>query len=330
MNNLFRAEPVSAVSEFSLPGKIVWCGSMAQDETGKCHLFYSYWDESRGFDQAWATDSRIAYASADNPAGPYKPEKTILPNPRGDDAWDRDVAHNPTVLYWRNKFYLYYMGNFGNGEYWDHRNHQNIGVASASSPTGEWKTGKPLLESPGAVMFSNPTVCRCPDGRFMMIYKWVLDQGAPPFYGPVRHGVAVADHPEGPFQIINDNIFAAPGAAFPCEDPFLFVVNDTYYCILKDNATYFSPLLRALVMFESSDGVVWRNLGAVLSRDVAFENRGVQEIFRLERPQVSFCNDGRIRLFCALKPSENAAHAYSANISVSPFIFEKEGPIRTA
>ncbi len=48
------------------------------------------------------------------------------------EFWDADVTHNPNVLFHDGKYYLFYMGQFGDGKnYPMHRNHQRIGVAVA-------------------------------------------------------------------------------------------------------------------------------------------------------------------------------------------------------
>ena len=316
----FNVDVVARDAIFSLPGKIVWCGSMIQDPGGKCHLFFSCWDEGQGF-EAWCTHSLIGYATAVSPEGPYRFVRMILPSKNGKLSWNRDVAHNPTVLCWNNRYYLYYMGNYGNGEFWNHRNHQNIGVATAATPDGEWHCSKPLLASPDAVMFSNPTVCRSLDEKFMMIYKWVAKQRSPPFYGPVRHGAAMADDPAGPFTIVNEDLFRVPGVDFPGEDPFLFTRDGRYYCLLKDNGRNFSRLSKGLILFCSTDGINWKNQGPVLSRTLRFSDESTKKIFRLERPQLSFCNNGEIRLFCAAKPSAKADNAYLLNIKISHSLF---------
>jgi len=314
MNNTLRTATADKIRILSLPDQIVWCGSIVEDENGVSHLFFSHWDARHGF-EAWCTRSRIGYARADSPDGPFQFEKTILPDSRGP-AWQRDVAHNPTAFFHDGRFYLYFMGNYGDGEFWTHRNHQNIGVASAADPRGEWKISGPLLSDDQAVLFSNPTVCRRPDGKFLMIYKWVAKQRPAPFYGPVRHGVAMADWPEGPFSIIARDLFQISGIDFPGEDPFLFYRDGSYFCILKDNGQNYSTLSRGLIRFRSPDGIHWTDPEGVLSRRLIFDDGSKRRIYRLERPQLLFRHNGEVRLLCAAKPSKNSDHTFLVSFDI--------------
>ena len=212
----------------------------------------------------------------------------------------------------------YYMGNFSDsGDWWDHRNHQQAGVAWSRKPEGPFhRLKKPVIRQKDAVMISNPSVCRLPDGRFLMIYKWVAQENPAPFYGPVCHGAAFADNPLGPFIPVRRKLFTVDGCDFPGEDPFVFTVNGRLFCILKDNGRNYSGLLKALLLFESQDGLTWEKAGIALSRNIPCENGHKKRFFRLERPQLAFCKD-QIRLFCAVKPSEKNDEAFSINIPIT-------------
>ena len=174
-------QPVPPAAVFSEPGFDVWCGTAIRGEDGKCHLFYSRWPRELTH-QAWVTSSEIAHAIADNPFGPYKPAGVILPA-RGREFWDGSCTHNPTVLHCGGKYYLYYMGDTGDGVVqhplnYIHRNNQRIGVTVADKPEGPWRRfDKPLIDvsadphAPDALMVSNPAVCQRPDGTFLMVCK---------------------------------------------------------------------------------------------------------------------------------------------------------------
>lgn len=83
---------------------------------------------------------------SDSPYGGFKYCGIAL---EGRSGWDRDSIHNPAVIKHNGKYYMYYMGNCGNGEFWDHRNHQRIGVAVANDPLGSFeKSGKPIMVNP--------------------------------------------------------------------------------------------------------------------------------------------------------------------------------------
>lgn len=69
--------PVPLTSPFSMKGYHVWCPTMARTSDGRCHLLFSRWPFETGH-HAWATDSEIAYATAEHPLGPYTFQKVIL------------------------------------------------------------------------------------------------------------------------------------------------------------------------------------------------------------------------------------------------------------
>jgi len=79
--------------------------------------------------------SEVAVVVANEPNRPFKQVKVVLPT-RKKKYWDADVTHNRRVYNFGKKYYLYYMGNYGIGEWWNHRNHQRIGVAVARNPLG--------------------------------------------------------------------------------------------------------------------------------------------------------------------------------------------------
>ena len=130
-----RVQPLPAANRFSLPDHFVWCGAPVKGPDGKYHLFYSRWPVKAAFAPGWAIHSEIAYAVADRPGGPYRHVNVALPkrgiNPAtGKKYWDADVTHNSNAFHHAGKYYLYYMGNHGDGKsYPMHRNHQRIGVA---------------------------------------------------------------------------------------------------------------------------------------------------------------------------------------------------------
>lgn len=168
------------------------------------------------------THSEIAHAIADNPLGPYQHVDVALPA-RGEEYWDGMCTHNPTVHNFEGKYYLYYMGNFGDGQPTEklnmtHRNHQRIGVAVADHPNGPWKLfDKPLIDvtpTPGAhdeLMTSNPSILRRNDGVYVLIYKAVGSKGKLPFGGPVVHLAATSASPTGPFEKQGTPLFTVTG-----------------------------------------------------------------------------------------------------------------------
>ena len=237
-DTVFKTGALKARSIFTLDGHLVWCGSMQRGLDGLCHLYFSFWPESLGHN-AWVTHSKIGHAVANAPLGPYEFKGLALDGAGVSGAWDRDVTHNPTVICHDGLFHLYYMGNYGDGSYWSHRNNQRVGHAFAERPEGPWhRSEKPVLDIgvPGSwdcVMTSNPSVFQTADGRFLMVYKGVGSKGDAPFYGPVLHGVALSGTPGGPFVKQGSPIFVSEGVKFPCEDPFVFRREGRFYAFAE-------------------------------------------------------------------------------------------------
>ncbi len=318
-------QPVPQTATFRDPGYIVWCGSMIKGDDGKYHLFYSRWPEKLGH-YAWVTSSEVAHAVADSPFGPFKFADVTLPA-RGARFWDGLCTHNPTVTRFGGKYYLYYMGNTGDGKQveglnWSHRNNQRIGVAVADSPGGPWtRMDQPLIgPSEGlhdALCMANPSVTQRPDGGCLMVYKAVGKKKALPFGGPVVHLVAMADKPTGPFKKLPDPVFTNPGSSFAAEDPFIWRGPDRYWAIVKDFKGAFSGTGKtSLALFESSDGVQWHPAkhplvsGLELRRD----DGTVLQLEKLERPQLLLENGEPSVLVCAAAPSGQLAKSFSVQI----------------
>lgn len=308
-------QPVPSTARFGLKDYMVWCGSMVRGDNGKYYLFYSRWPRSSGH-FAWATESEIALAVSDSPTGPYKHVKVILPK-RDKKFWDADVTHNPTVYKFGKKYYLYYMGTRGTAKFtkpvtmqdsgwWVYRNNQRIGVAVASSPTGPWKRmDKPLIDTTmhsfDHQVATNPAVTQRTDGTYQMIYKGVAE-GKMPFGGKVSHGIAIAEHPEGPFRKLPNRIFVKDGVQFPAEDPFIWYQNGRYRAIVKDMKGVFTNSGTSLALFESEDGINdWKPSPAVLVSTTQIPwVTGLKKVSKLERPQLYIENGIPVVLFCAV------------------------------
>ena len=326
-------QPVPLTAKFSDPDYYIWCGTLVKGDDAKYHLFYSHWPRKLGF-SAWVTHSEIAHAVGDTPLGPFKHRDVALP-PRGKEFWDGLCTHNPTVRKFGDKYYLYYMGNTGDGVAmkglnWTHRNNQRIGVAVADSPNGPWtRLDRPVVDvspdfdAPDALMTSNPAFCERPDGGYLILYKAVGKQGKPPFGGPVVHLTATADSPTGPITKQMRPTFTAPGAAFPAEDPFIWFDKSAhrYYAIVKDQNGHFTPQRgRSLILWESLNGFDWK-LAAhplVTTTEVNWADGRKQAVVYLERPQLFFENGRPTVLLCAVAEDAKLAHSYNLQIPLRP------------
>ena len=321
-------QPVPLSAKFEDPGYIVWCGTMVRDEQGKCHLFYSRWPRALGH-YAWVTHSEIAHAVADHPLGPYKFVGVALPE-RGADKWDGLCTHNPTVMKFGDRYYLYYMGNTGdrkkvNGLNWTHRNKQRIGVAVADSPNGPWsRSDKPLIDTTpkfhDGLCNNNPSVTQRPEGGYLMVYKAIGDKGKAPFGGPVVHVVATSDSPTGPFKKHPNPVFTKAGDPFAAEDPYIWRGSDRYWAIVKDFNGGFTNKGTSLALFESANGINWKasTNPLVSTLNLAWENGKSTKLLKLERPQIYLENGEPAVLFCAAAPHGKLDESYNVQIPLKP------------
>lgn len=298
-----RIGTVDVKAKFGLDSFMVWCGSMVKGDDEKYYLFYSRWPRRLGH-QAWATHSEVAVAVADHAGGPYNHLSVVLPS-RDKKFWDADVTHNPTIHKFGDTYYLYYMGNYGNGEWWNHRNHQRIGLATSKSPLGPWtRSATPLVDTTtngfDHVIASNPSVMKRLDGRYQMIYKGV-SKGPEPFGGIVTHGAAIADKPEGPFVKTPHKIFIKDSVKFAAEDPYIWAQDGKYWAIVKDMQGVFTNAGTSLALFESADGFDWKlSKNALVSTTQIRWSTGLKRVQKLERPQLYFENGIPKILFCAV------------------------------
>jgi beta-glucanase (GH16 family) len=322
-------QPVPESAKLIDPDYYIWCGAMVRGDDGKYHLYYSRWPRKLGHN-AWVTNSEIAHAVGDTATGPFHHVGVALP-PRGKQYWDGLCTHNPTILRAGDKYYLYYMGNTGDGVAmrdlnWTHRNNQRIGVAVADNPSGPWQRfDEPLIDvsadanTPDALVTSNPAIARRPDGGYLMIYKAVGKQRAMPFGGPVVHLTATSDSPTGPFTKQLRPIFTAPGVDFAAEDPFVWYDYSAqrYLAIVKDNKGDFTHAGKSLALWESADGFAWK-LSAhplVATPAVTWADGHQQKLNSLERPQLVFAPDGQaIVLLCAVDEDPSRPHSFNLRI----------------
>jgi hypothetical protein len=319
--------PSPASAKFVHPDFYIWCGSPIEGPDGRWHLFYSRWPRALGH-YAWVTHSEIARATAPGPLGPWTHAEVTLPA-RGAGFWDGLCTHNPTVRRFGDRYYLYYMGNTGDGRAlpdlnWTHRNNQRVGVAVASDPAGPWQRFEtPLIApTPGfidSLMASNPSVTQRATGDFLIIYK-AVDQKRPlPFGGPVLHAAALAPTPMGPFTKQPAPVFAADGVAFPAEDPFIWRAADRYWAIVKDLGGYFTRAGKSLALFTSTDGLAWRVADHPLVATTRYRTTDGQEhpLLSLERPQLAFARDGRpLALLCAADVDERRDHSFNVGLPI--------------
>ena len=313
-------QPASKKSIFREEGYLVWCGTAVQGDDGLYYLYYSRWPKQYGH-QGWVIACEVAYAVSDNSLGPFISKGIALAGSGKDGGWDRDCIHNPTVKKFNGKYYLYYMGNYGNGEYWDHHNHQRVGVAVADNPWGPWKRfDRPVIDvTPGSfdhLMTSNPTVERGKNGKYYAVYKAVGD-GILPKGGSVICGVAIADSPLGPFIKEDKPIMINPKNDWSVEDPYIWYQDDQFYALVKDFQGYFTKRGKNTVaLFQSKNGIDWdpAEIPFAFETKICWDDGTMQELTALERPQLLMENGKPTVLYCAASATENREDSFNIAI----------------
>lgn len=233
------------------------------------------------------------------------------------------------------------MGNTGDGIRlstptkptinWVHRNNQRIGVAVADNPNGPWKRfDAPLIKASqdstalDALLVTNPSICKRPDGGYLMIYKAVGKKKKGTAGGPVVHCVATSDSPVGPFKKYDSPVFTAEGHDFPAEDPSIFYYGGKYRAIVKDMQGAFTEEGRSLVYFESEDGFNWKldDKNPLASKlQIKWEKKGIEQVNLLERPQI-YIEDGKPTvMLCAVLTYTKDGHEHLRNVQI-PLIIE--------
>lgn len=316
-----RMLPVSPACIFREEGYFVWGASMFR-HGGTLYLVYSRWEKSKGFD-AWVTDSELCLAKGTDALGTFVPVGVIGPA-RPCEAWYGSCMHNPTVISANGKHYLYFMGNRGDGDWWQHRNRQRIGVAWTDDPEKEWHIlPDPVIDvTPGAIdarMVSNPTAVQLDSGKTLMVYKAVSDDGPEPAGGAVICGAAEADSPLGPFYKDGKPIMVNPEHPWSVEDPFIWQENGKLYALVKDFQGYFTGTgTCSTALFESRDGHEWTPAAHALAFGLSVPvPGGEQPVKKLERPQIFVDTDGSAVLLCACMPQDET-DTYNIRIPLQP------------
>lgn len=317
-------QPVPEYSVLKHDDYWVWGASMVRTNDGTCHLFYSRWSKEFEF-KDWLTQSEIAYATANQPGGPYTYQQTILKG-RGIDFWNKDMAHNPHIKKFGDKYYIYFVSknakDLGLGKRKNHLSAQRIGVAVADTPEGPWNISKkPIIDlqdgkaANGYV--TNPSVCQRPDGTFLMIFKSRKKNWLETKKFKAIHCVATAPTPIGPFTISKKPVLTESTA----EDPFLWYQNGRYYAIVDDQyGNYLGE--HGLALFESNNGFEWNPSKNILVSkvEIKWKNQTVTKPLHLERAQLWFDENGiPAMLFCAVQLKNKKGKLESFNVHIPLF-----------
>ena len=292
--NLADAKGISA-NIVADPDWYIWGGSVIADG-GKYHMFAERWPRKYGFN-CWLTHAEIAHYVADTPEGPFRFVKTVLTG-RGAGHWDQFTAQNPRLCKFNGKFYLYYVsmnhptldavgliatakGGAKSPTWLPLRNTQRVGLAIADTLDGPWQRfDKPVVEPAEAIcrIANNPAVCQGPDGRYHMIIKGDKPNAAKGW--TVVQATAVADQPEGPWQVQPIPAFGE----YNTEDACIWydAALRRFYAVVHVHGQ------SVMAMITSADGIKWEKAAQfkLMPKEIPLATGGSFKAMRMERPFV--------------------------------------------
>lgn len=292
-------EKVPVNGGYREPDKWVWCGSAVEEHGNGYHLYASRWRKDYPMLAGYVLFSEIVHAFSKTVTGPYHFIEKILPTGNPED-WNGRMAHNPTVVKWKDKYLLYYIASTYAEEPPPPEIIQQerpladkvyarikIGVALADSPGGPWHFLKePVLDARRGCwdngLVTNPAPCILPDGRIYLYYRSNTPEG-------LRIGLAVANSPEGPYMRIQDEPVMK---GISVEDPFVWHNGENFEMLAKDMKGTLTGEVHAGAHFLSRDGIHWQVQGKAYSRSITYEDGRSVTLGSLERPQPLFGTDG--------------------------------------
>lgn len=305
---------------FALPEDHVWCGTVEKLPDGRWILAYSSWPLACGFD-GWATHSRVGLAVSETVFGEYQPVKMLFTGGEGAPR----VQHNPIMVRDGADYWMLFMGNNGpwtqshppgldeismsNEKWWVHRNNQRVWLAHTRDPLGEWRvSATPLFEpEEDYLMTTTPFIFRRLDRRWQVIVK-TARRGVSSQGGRVEHHIFVSDHPEGPFEKLAESLLAGTKTDFPVDDYCMWTMDGKYHAIVKDHGEGLTPVVPALLLLESNDGIEWKLASDPLVTPFHLEwQDGTRRHYeRLEMPRMIFDKGRPVALQLSAYEGNNA------------------------
>lgn len=259
-----RLAPAPRSPAFADPNWWTWCGSVLPTPDGRYHLYASRWPRHLPFFNGYLAASRIVYAVAANPLGPFVYQHDVFaPHPA---RWDASTTHNPAILPFAGRFYLFYIGlrydhhpplTAPFPEWRDLYRRFRIGVAVADRPEGPFTPADhPTIDTTVApwphLVTTNPAPLVTPEGRIRVYYRTPRQEG-----DRVRNVLAVAEapHPLGPYRSLSAEPLLPPDRHL--EDPHVWHNGTVYEAIAKDLDGNTAGQIRAAVHLWSPDGLTW-------------------------------------------------------------------------
>jgi len=286
-----RIQEPTAGQVFEDAGWINWGFSVVKGEDGLYHAYTSRWQPNNLM--RWRDDSRIYHAVSENPEGPFEVREEL--SQLLDQPWAFASVHNPMVKKLQGKYYLYYAS-------FDEKRTHTISVAVADRASGPWVPSKhnPLISSSSTndwdALPTNPTAVEREDGKIVMVYRAWDGDGSKKTKRKL--GIALADHPEGPFVRGKNNIISD----YHLEDPDVWKENGKYWIIAKDMKGEASGVKGAGVLLESEDAMTWKLSDPVLAheRKIDWADGTSTPFARVERPSVLVVDGKAVCLYNAV------------------------------
>lgn len=335
---------IQSASVLADSNEFVWGGSCVLGEDGKYHLFYAMFEAGINkppFSDSWLLSSKIAHAVSDQPDRDFRFTNIVLYGAAHDGdstAWDAQGVHNPHIKKFGDHYYLYYIGSRDPGEQATGSPGENVRKRDRIQQvqqTGVIKVAKlqdlidghftrpdaPILSPrtrvkpdhvvdpsppgtkalPDNMIVVNPSVVFRPsDEKYLLYFKGNFWD--PGWRGV--HGVAIGDHPDGPFNALDDIMFDVrmpDGKVASAEDPYVWYhkPSDQFYAIFKDFTGRFTGAGKGLAMLVSPDGIEWTPAENPFfsGLEIVLKNGDTIPVRNLERPQLLLDKKGNPLVF---------------------------------
>jgi hypothetical protein len=332
-----RLLPAPIGGGFEMDDYWVWCGSVVEAD-GEYHMFAARWPKSLPFFDGYLTYSEIVHAVSPTPEGPYSFSGVVLPA-RGENHWDGQITHNPTVHLIDGTYCLFYIGSTYRGDQPSHdlvwqQCHDKtrtiasecypnlrIGVATAPTPVGPWiRKDEPILEPRDgkwdSSVVTNPASCRGYDGSILLYYRTNTPDG-------LRIGLASAQSVDSEFtRVVDSPVLRLQDGNF-VEDPFVWQTGDGFEMLAKDMTGEITGEEHCGIHAHSDDGIEWTvsEPPKAYSRQVSWQDGTETVQGCLERPQLLLTQGVPTHLFAATADGpggfDNAARTWNMVIPLS-------------
>jgi hypothetical protein len=308
-------KPAPVKGGFSMEDYWVWCGSAIKGPDGLFHLFAARWPKKFPFFSGYKVSSEVVRAVSSTPEGPYEFQEVLLPD-RGEGFWDGRMTHNPTIVKYKEKYLLFYIGGTFSGKRpaahellpdskipeeerasFSHKPDEcyqsiKIGCAMADSPAGPWiRPDSPCLDIRrdkwDSTVVTNPGPLVMENGEIYLYYRSNTPKG-------LRIGLAKSAGPGKPYERVSDNpVLDFPSGDF-VEDIFVWQNEEgSYEMLAKDMLGGLTGEKHAGVHCLSENGVDWSTAPdpKAYTRHVKFDDGTLRALGHMERPQLLFAND---------------------------------------